>query len=176
MEIRWCCRFEQLSDQDANLSYTADCYNDNRCRRNLQTFVGGPTQALPHHVQPLLQPLDTRDPCHWAFWLEAANGLSTILQVGDDKGGEGYFVEQPIYKEPQRSIRLKETIVCGTTPTEKTDEAVSKIQSHPVDNQSTTWNCQLWIMENLDDLEIEGYMQVSPTAKANLQSKRQNWQ
>ncbi|EFE44699.1 hypothetical protein TRV_00490 [Trichophyton verrucosum HKI 0517] len=124
----------------------------------------------------IYNPSDERDPCHWALWLKSENGDSTILQVGDDKGGVGYYVEQPIRKEPGRSLKLKETIICGTIPTEKEREAEGKIQSHPVDNQSTTWNCQSWVMENLDNLEEEGFMQVSPTAKANLQSKRQNWQ
>lgn len=124
----------------------------------------------------IYNPSDQRDPCHWALWLKSANGQSVILQVGDDKGGRGYYVEDPIYKEPMRSLRLAEVVPCGTVPTNKHDQAVFMIQSHPVDNQSTTWNCQAWVMENLDRLAQLGLLQPSPGAKESLQSKRQNWQ
>lgn len=39
--------------------------------------------------------VDTREPCHWALWLERSDGQSVILQVEDDKNGRGYYVEDP---------------------------------------------------------------------------------
>lgn len=38
---------------------------------------------------------------------------------------------------------------------------------------STTWNCQAWIMKNMEEV---GFLQVSSTVKESLQAKRQNWQ
>ncbi|KAJ5092148.1 hypothetical protein NUU61_007018 [Penicillium alfredii] len=124
----------------------------------------------------IYHPGDERDPCHWALWLQSVDRHSVILQVGDDKGGRGYYVEEPIFKEPMRSTRLKEVVPCGTIPASRHHQAVSVIQSHPVDNQSTTWNCQAWVMENLDNLVDLRMMQLAPETKAKLQSKRQNWQ
>ncbi|OJJ88091.1 uncharacterized protein ASPGLDRAFT_1027681 [Aspergillus glaucus CBS 516.65] len=124
----------------------------------------------------IYNPTDKRDPCHWALWLKTSDDQSVILQVGDEKNGRGYYVEDPIYKEPMRSARLAEVIDCGTIPSSKHNQAVLLIQAHPVDNQSTTWNCQAWVIENLENLEQHGLLQVSPTVKASLQAKRQNWQ
>lgn len=124
----------------------------------------------------IYNPTDKRDPCHWALWLKATDGQSVILQVGDEKNGRGYYVEDPIYKEPMRSARLAEAIECGTIPSSKHNQAVLLIQAHSVDNQSTTWNCQAWVMENLENLEQHGLLQVPPAVKASLQAKRQNWQ
>lgn len=111
-------------------------------------------------------PSNTRDPCHWALWLERSDGQSVILQVGDDKNGRSYYVEDPIYKEPMRSTKLAEVINCATLPSNKHELAVIIIQDHPVNNESTTWNCQDWV----------GLLQVSPDVKENLRGKRQHWQ
>lgn len=45
------------------------------------------------------------------------------------------------------------------------------IQDHPVNNESTTWNCQDWVVENLDNLEEGGLLQVSPDVEESLQGK-----
>jgi hypothetical protein len=124
----------------------------------------------------IYNPADERDPCHWALWLQSADRQSVLLQVGDDKGGRGYYLEEPIFKEPMRSIRLKEIVPCGTIPTNRHNQVVSVIQSNPVDNQSSTWNCQAWVMENLNNLENLRLLQLTPETKAKLESKRQNWQ
>lgn len=61
------------------------------------------------------EPFDERDPNHWAIFLHDSVKGDVILQVGDDKGGVGYFVEEPLYhKQPQRSGRHETSIEVGT--------------------------------------------------------------
>lgn len=74
-----------------------------------------------------------------------------------------------------RSTKLAEVINCATFPSNKHELAVIMIQDHPVNNESTTWNCQDWVVEKLDNLEEGGLLQVSPDVKENLQGKRQHW-
>lgn len=111
----------------------------------------------------IYDPNDERDPCHWALWLGSSDGQSVILGRADLQGTDE--IDQAEGGCP-----------CGTIPASKHNQAVLMIQSHPVDNQSTTWNCQAWIMENLDRLGQLRLLQVSPDTKQKLQSKRQIWQ
>jgi len=131
--------------------------------------------ACPVHIA-IYDVYDERDPNHWAIFIgTGSNGV--ILQVGDDKGGVGYFVEEPIYnKEPQRSAKHKESILVGTISSADLDTVVSDIISHPVDNTSTTWNCQAWAMEALDAEEEYGLFQWDKEGKEKVQKKRQMWQ
>ncbi|KAI2626386.1 hypothetical protein GGS21DRAFT_530169 [Xylaria nigripes] len=118
--------------------------------------------------------LDERDPNHWAIYF--SNGAeSVILQIGDDKNGVGYYVEDPIRnKEPARSARLEESIVAGTIDDPNNFEiAVNVIQATPTNNTSTTWNCQAWAMEALDRLRAEGLFRWDLVGKAKLMGRRQ---
>ncbi|KAL2833620.1 hypothetical protein BJY01DRAFT_253377 [Aspergillus pseudoustus] len=125
----------------------------------------------------IYNPTDDRDPSHWALWLRSADGKSVILQVADDKGGKGYYVAKPVYnKEPMKSTRLAEVVECGTIPTDKHAKAVVMTQTHPVDNESTTWNCQAWVMEVLEALEELKILVPIADARGELESRRQNWQ
>ncbi|KAI0191788.1 hypothetical protein EV127DRAFT_61446 [Xylaria flabelliformis] len=119
---------------------------------------------------------DKRDPNHWAIHINDGK-TAVILQVGDDKGGVGYFVDKPMYnKEPSRSARHEESITVGVIPGSSFDAAVSIIQATPVDNVSTTWNCQAWAVQALDSLGSAGLFQWDAEAKATVLKKRQNWQ
>ncbi|KAJ0418479.1 hypothetical protein BJY00DRAFT_287541 [Aspergillus carlsbadensis] len=124
----------------------------------------------------IYNPTDSRDPSHWALWLRSADNKSVILQVGDDKGGRGYYVDKPVYKEPMRSLRLAEAVHCGTIATDDHDQAVALIQAHPVDNESKTWNCQAWVMENLAQLVGVGVLVLAEGALEVLTGLRQEWQ
>ncbi|RYP04413.1 hypothetical protein DL764_004469 [Monosporascus ibericus] len=119
---------------------------------------------------------DERDPNHWAIYIDAGK-TGVLLQVGDDKGGVGYYVEKPIYnKEPQRSNRHKESIPVGSISSADFDVAVARILSQPVDNVSTTWNCQAWAVEALDEVERAGIFKWDKKGKENSLKKRQRWQ
>ena len=117
------------------------------------------------------------DPHPWALWLSPSNGDDLILQIGDDVGGLGYYVDDPLRgKQPQNSTRCEDTVLCGTIPTDYFDDAVVLIQSTPVDNISTTWNCQAWIMEALEALAEYGMFVWEEGAEAELNERRENWQ
>ena len=51
--------------------------------------------------------------------------------------------------------------VSGWAIVSKHNQAVLLIQAHPVDNQSTTWKCQDWVRESLENLEQHGLLQAS---------------
>ncbi|KAK1978307.1 hypothetical protein LZ30DRAFT_599450 [Colletotrichum cereale] len=119
---------------------------------------------------------DERDPNHWAIFL-GQNEREVILQIGDDKGAAGYFVEEPIYnKQPQRSNRHKESVAVGSIDSSNFDAIVAIIQNTPVDNISNTWNCQAWIIEALDNLSNLGLFQWDQRSKQMILQKRQHWQ
>ncbi|KAL6923044.1 hypothetical protein ACHAPO_006527 [Fusarium lateritium] len=120
---------------------------------------------------------DQRDPNHWAIYLENSSAGDVILQVSDDKGGVGYYVETPMYgKQPQRSARHEASIEVGTISSKYHDYAINEINSQPVDNKSQTWNCQAWVVEALDHLEEIGIFQWKSGVKSEVLGRRQHWQ
>ncbi|KAI1856408.1 hypothetical protein JX265_011655 [Neoarthrinium moseri] len=120
---------------------------------------------------------DKRDPNHWALFLHNSQSGDVILQVSDDKGGVGYYVETPIYnKQPQRSGRHETSIEVGTINSDDHDSAIAALQATPVDNDSTTWNCQSWVMEALEALEETDMFRWNQAGKAEALSRRQHWQ
>lgn len=120
---------------------------------------------------------DERDPNHWAIYILNNDGQRVILQVNDDKTGIGYYVEEPVYgKEPERSGRFKTSIAVGQIRHGDYSVAVATLLEEPVDNVSTTWNCQAWVMSALDELESLGLFRWDPTARQQVQGRRQNWQ
>ncbi|KAK3313308.1 hypothetical protein B0H66DRAFT_577389 [Apodospora peruviana] len=125
----------------------------------------------------IYKPADDRDPSHWAIFLCNGQLGDVILQVGDDKGGVGYFVDEPVYdKQPQRSIRHDKSIMVGSIASVDQDAAIAAIQATPVDNVSTTWNCQAWAVEALDGLEEVGLFTWDKKGKEAALKKRQRWQ
>lgn len=139
-------------------------------------FLPFSTMASATVYISIYNPTDERDPSHWAIFL-SGSGSSVILQVGDDKHGVGYYVEEPIHdKQPQKSSRHNQSIAVGAISSSNFDQAVSTIQSTPVDNTSKTWNCQAWAVEALDRLSDAGTFRWDPRAKATALAKRQNWQ
>lgn len=122
-------------------------------------------------------PSDERDPSHWAIYLKNSTVGDVILQVSDDKGGVGYYVEEPMYsKQPERSARHDISIKVGTIASRYHDVAVTTIQATPVDNDSGTWNCQAWVMEALDSLEDANLFTWDRREKQRVQGMRQHWQ
>lgn len=121
--------------------------------------------------------LDPRDAAHWAIWLEGSGGRNAILQTGDDldnKVHNGYFVEKPTAKCPDSSALLDETIKCGTISEDHSfTSLVDMLQGLPVNNNSTTWNCQNWVMAALEVLKRKG-LEIASTVMGNLTSKREN--
>ena len=120
---------------------------------------------------------DERDPNHWAIFLENSRKGNAILQVGDDKNGVGYYVEEVTYdKEPERSSRHIKSIEVGTISSADHESAIANIQATPVNNRSTTWNCQAWAMEALEYLEEVNLFAWNRRGKERALRRRQEWQ
>ncbi|KAK3940110.1 hypothetical protein QBC46DRAFT_449752 [Diplogelasinospora grovesii] len=108
---------------------------------------------------------------------EPKNLLLAVFWLGTTKGGLGYFVDRPLYsKNPEASTRLDMSIEVGTIETQDHEAAINSIQATPVDNVSTTWNCQAWIMDALDNLEAEGLFRWDRRGKDTAKGKRQDEQ
>jgi hypothetical protein len=110
----------------------------------------------------------------WAIWLQSAAGDGTILQTGDEKGGRGNYVDEPVYKAQTRSQRLETIIRCGTVSTENHQGAVDTIQAQPVDNVSTTGNCQAWVMETFATLGTNGLFELDPVMHTRPRDETEN--
>ncbi|KAL7272458.1 hypothetical protein RUND412_004725 [Rhizina undulata] len=124
----------------------------------------------------IYNPTVDQDPSHWALWLLAPDNSSTILEVEDDKHGVGYYVAKPKYKDPARSAKLQNTILCGSVNAADGQLAFDTIQNQPADNVSNTWNCQSWVMEGLHALVDLGLMVIDDATWKQLEEKRQNLQ
>ncbi len=125
----------------------------------------------------IYRPLDPRDPSHWAIYLDNDRKASVIVQVADDKNGIGYYVEPPIYgKYPERSRHHEINIAVGTIRTADHDEAVAMILETPVDNVSSTWNCQAWAIDALNYLEEQGLFTWSRSGHSATLQRRQYYQ
>jgi len=126
--------------------------------------------------------LDQRDPNHWALWVESNSEDvtvqgDTILQVEDDKGGVGYYVANPVRgRAPQSSTRFLDVTTCGSVVGGYEVYVIQVIQATPVDNGSTTWNCQAWVIEALDNAAATGAFVWNAGVRDSLVQARQHWQ
>ncbi|TDZ44989.1 hypothetical protein CTRI78_v009145 [Colletotrichum trifolii] len=116
------------------------------------------------------------DASHWAIFLDGERRV--ILQLGDEKVGNGYFIAAPIYdKSPTRARRHKKSYFVGKiNSNSRFNSAIATIQSTPINSDSSTWNCQAWTIEALDRLEESGVFKWEEGQKETLQEIRQYWQ
>lgn len=119
--------------------------------------------------------VDPRDAAHWLLWLEAPDSSNYCLQTGDDMEGVGYYVEKVLEERPDTSSSLDETILCGTVPAAHVvSSVIERILQIPVNNKSTRWNCQDWVLSALDVLTTEYGVQVDHAAISRLESIKEN--
>lgn len=119
--------------------------------------------------------VDPRDAAHWALWLTQPTTKSNwILQIEDDEQDRGYFVTKPQAERPDASDSLHETIKCATISAEHSlSSLVDIVQGLSVNNDSTTWNCQNWVVDALEALKSKG-LDIPLNVMNNLRSKREN--
>jgi len=64
----------------------------------------------------------------------------------------------------------------GTIEWRRIRQAERLIQTQLPDNESTTWNCQEWVVETLAALRQAGLLQMGAGMMRQIRSQHQNWQ
>lgn len=123
-------------------------------------------------------PTDRRDPSHWAIYIdEQHSGRGSIHQILDECERGGYRVAPVKYDtRPDKSSLWRENISVGTLHVSRVDEARQLLQHQRVDNRSTTWNCQSWVMDALSELHRTGLTRLSREEMGRLRRQQQHWQ
>lgn len=121
---------------------------------------------------------DERDPNHWPIYVQGATDESSVvLQVEGENGGRGYYVADAMYdSEPESASSHEKSVEVGFFDLANIKTVGATIQATPVDNESTTWNCQVWIMEALDNLQQKSLFTWNSSGKTTVMARRQIWQ
>lgn len=120
---------------------------------------------------------DQRDPDHWAIYIDEPSGEESIHQIVDKFENGGYRVASTRYDtRPERSTLFKEKVLVGNLSRSAVSHARDLIQTQPVNNRESTWNCQSWVMEALENLEAKSYIRLRSEDMHYLRGKRQRWQ
>ncbi len=139
-----------------------------------------PTTSAPNAeiYVSIYAPPDRRDPFHWAIYIdEQCGGRGSIHQILDECERGGYRVAPVKYDtRPDRSSLWRESIPVGALHVSSVNEARQLLQYQRVDNRSTTWNCQSWVMEALSELHRAGLTRLSREEMGRLQRLQQHWQ
>lgn len=88
---------------------------------------------------------------HWALCLKD-DGDWTIFEV---IGQHGEFKRNSLPMDPESSLRHKRNILVGTINKEAIPELLETMENVEIDNETTEWNCQDYVLEALDKLVEE---------------------
>ena len=138
-----------------------------------------PTSPRDFHIYvSIYAPTDRRDPCHWAIYIDERHGArSSIHQILVKRERGGYRVASIKYDtRPDGSRLWQENIAVGMLHASRVEEARRQIQNQRVDNRSTTWNCQSWVLEALSALHDTRLATLSSEGMRRLQRQQQFWQ
>lgn len=123
------------------------------------------------------RPTDCRDPHHWAMHITTPRRGSSTHQVHDDVGGRGYYVALPRFNiRPHRARLHRVSIFVGRIPWYHLNRVRRMIQRWRVNNTSTIWNCQSWVMEIILELRRRRWLVVRRRALERLVGGREYWQ
>lgn len=89
---------------------------------------------------------------HWALYLQTDNGDHIIFQV---VGSHGTFQAEAIRKNPTASRGYLSQTLLTTINSEELSVMQQVIQNVYVDNETIEWDCQDYVLEILDALEVE---------------------
>ena len=92
----------------------------------------------------IFDPIDHRDPCHWTLHI---SDDSINEQYGIIDSGDHYSIGVHI-GDPSASRKFVGEIPIGKIPYDTLDEVRALLTDEStVDNTSTHWNCQNWVIE-----------------------------
>ncbi|KAG9228409.1 hypothetical protein BJ875DRAFT_389475 [Amylocarpus encephaloides] len=121
-------------------------------------------------------PTDTRDPHHWAINIITPGRCSSTHQVYEYVGGRGYYVAPPRFNIRPFMDRLhRVSIIVGRIRWFQLNRVRHMIQGWRVNNRSTTWNCQSWVMEIIIELRRRGWLALRRRALSRLIREREYW-
>jgi hypothetical protein len=110
---------------------------------------------------------------HWAFHVYDVK--TEIYRLYEVVGDSGEFEARTVDVEPSLSTRFRKSIDLGTVNQTEFGQLESIIGSVPVDNETTEWNCQDYVIEIMDKLELEYFLDVEDEdyreAKAEVKEK-----
>ncbi|KFY26470.1 hypothetical protein V493_04073 [Pseudogymnoascus sp. VKM F-4281 (FW-2241)] len=84
---------------------------------------------------------------HWALCLDDGGGVPTIFEVS---GEHGTFEKSAVQDEPRNRLRHKRNIAVGEVNERDIPELLKVIDDAKVDNDTTEWNCQDYVIEILE--------------------------
>jgi hypothetical protein len=117
------------------------------------------------------------DPHHWAMHVRSPRARTTLHQVADEPLGRGYYVDQIRWRvRPSRAGRFRTAIFVGWIRWADVAYVRHFIQQWDVDNVSTTWNCQEWVVELVFALLRARLLEVRWRGLTRLLSMRERWQ
>ena len=88
---------------------------------------------------------------HWALYLEN-DGESIIFEV---VGEHGTFRANSLAVNPENSNRHIRNIPVGTVNKQDIPDLVKVMENMKIDNETTEWNCQDYVLEALESLYEE---------------------
>jgi len=88
---------------------------------------------------------------HWALFLDD-DGHSTIFEV---IGEHRTFQRNSLSVNPENSRRHKRNILVGTINKQDIPELVKIMENVEIDNETSEWNCQDYVLESLEKLVEE---------------------
>lgn len=89
---------------------------------------------------------------HWALCLDDGDDLPTIFEVS---GEHGTFEKSTVQDEPENRLRHKRNIAVGEVNARDIPELLKVVDNAKVDNETTEWNCQDYVIELLETLYDE---------------------
>ena len=87
---------------------------------------------------------------HWALFLDSSESL--IFEV---VGEHGTFQKNTIKGSPSSSTRHENNILVADINDQDIPELKKTVSGVKVDNETTEWNCQDYVLETLEALEKE---------------------
>ena len=158
--------------------FTDPCdYRQTPSRRPAVVLPLNPRRQATFDVA-IYRPIDRRDPHHWAIHIVSpVRRRGTIQQVEDEVGGRGYFVSPVRWRiAPNRASRHRVSVIVGYVRRRDVGLVRWIIQNWPVNNRSSRWNCQRWVIELVWALFRAGLLRCRWRGIRRIMRMREYWQ
>ncbi|KAK2757048.1 hypothetical protein FQN54_005017 [Arachnomyces sp. PD_36] len=100
---------------------------------------------------------DGWDVPHWCLWTRDDDGNELIFEALGSTGTRFTYHSRPV--DMLKSESRKTTPHIGRIEADVWDEVPELLEGVPMNNDDPAWNCQNWIMEAIQALQREGYLE-----------------